>query len=153
MRQGLRRAGNRGNTGATHSEKDRLMFLRNHFQNAYVTHNLDKAMKLIDDRFGKIDWIVFDPTMTLLTPDGPKQSTVRAAHRAFRHCAGCRTIPLTPRSDVWPWTFLLVSGPHHCGPWPQSRRAAERFMRGDGRKRLGRAGKSAFIVDAMSALP
>ena len=56
-----------------------MLFLRNHFQNAYVTHNLDKAMDLIDHRFGKIDWIVFDPTMTLLTPQGPKESTVRAA--------------------------------------------------------------------------
>ena len=55
------------------------MFMKNHFQNAYITHNMDKAMKLIDDRFGKIDWIVFDPTMTLLTPHGEKQSTVRAA--------------------------------------------------------------------------
>ena len=55
------------------------MFFRNHFQNAYVTHNLDKAMKLIDDRFGKIDWIVFDPDMILETPEGPKASSVRAA--------------------------------------------------------------------------
>ncbi len=55
------------------------MFLRNHFQNAYVTHNLDKAMKLVDDRFGRIDWIVFDPEMILQTPSGPKESSVRAA--------------------------------------------------------------------------
>lgn len=55
------------------------MFLRNHFQNAYVTHDLERAMALIDDRFGRTDWIVFDPTMILRTPDGPKESTVRAA--------------------------------------------------------------------------
>lgn len=55
------------------------MFLRNHFQNAYVTHDLETAMVLIDDRFGQTDWIVFDPTMTLQTPAGPKESTVRAA--------------------------------------------------------------------------
>jgi hypothetical protein len=55
------------------------MFMKNHFQNAYVTHDMDKAMAMIDDRFGKIDWIVFDPTMILETPSGPKESTVRAA--------------------------------------------------------------------------
>lgn len=55
------------------------MFLRNHFQNAYVTHDLDRAMALIDARFGKIDWIVFEPDMVLQTPAGPKPSSVRAA--------------------------------------------------------------------------
>jgi hypothetical protein len=55
------------------------MFMKNHFQNAYVTHDLERAMALIDRRFGRIDWIVFDPTMMLLTPQGPKESTVRAA--------------------------------------------------------------------------
>jgi hypothetical protein len=79
MPRGLRPAGIGGTTDRTLREKDRRMYLRNHFQNAYVTHNLDKAMAMIDDRFGKIDWIVFDPTMTLQTPQGPKESTVRAA--------------------------------------------------------------------------
>lgn len=56
-----------------------MQFLRGHYQNAYVTHNLDAAMALIDARFGKIDWIVFDPEMQLKTPHGIKASTVRAA--------------------------------------------------------------------------
>ncbi len=55
------------------------MFLKNHFQNAYVTHDLYKAMALIDDRFGKTEWIVFEPDMVLETPDGPKESSVKAA--------------------------------------------------------------------------
>lgn len=55
------------------------MFLKNHFQNAYVTHDLHKAMQLIDDRFGKTDWIVFEPDMVLETPQGPKESSVKAA--------------------------------------------------------------------------
>ena len=54
------------------------MFMKNHFQNAYVTHNMDAAMKMIDDRFGKTDWIVFDPTITLETASGPRESTIRA---------------------------------------------------------------------------
>lgn len=56
-----------------------MQFLRGHYQNAYVIHDLGAAMALIDHRFGKIDWIVFDPEMLLKTPEGVKQSTVRAA--------------------------------------------------------------------------
>lgn len=55
------------------------MFMRGHYQNAYVTHDLDKAMKLVSDRYGKIDWIVFEPDMMLRTPQGEKRSSVRAA--------------------------------------------------------------------------
>jgi hypothetical protein len=55
------------------------MFLKNHFQNAYITHDLAKAMQLIDDRFGKTDWIVFEPDMVLETPSGPRESSVKAA--------------------------------------------------------------------------
>lgn len=55
------------------------MFFKGHFQNAYVTHDLDRAMAMIDERFGKIDWIVFEPDMILKTPDGDKASSVRAA--------------------------------------------------------------------------
>ena len=55
------------------------MYFKGHFQNAYVTHNLDKALAGIDQRFGKIDWIVFEPDMVLKTPTGDKESSVRAA--------------------------------------------------------------------------
>lgn len=55
------------------------MFMRGHYQNAYVTHDLDRAMKLVTGRFGKIDWIVFEPDMILRTPQGEKPSSVRAA--------------------------------------------------------------------------
>ena len=55
------------------------MYFKGHFQNAYVTHNLDKALAGIDQRFGKIDWIVFEPDMVLKTPSGDKDSSVRAA--------------------------------------------------------------------------
>ena len=55
------------------------MYFKGHFQNAYVTHNLDKALEGIDQRFGKIDWIVFEPDMILKTPMGDKESSVRAA--------------------------------------------------------------------------
>ena len=55
------------------------MYFKGHFQNAYVTHDLGKALAGIDRRFGKIDWIVFEPDMILKTPTGDKESSVRAA--------------------------------------------------------------------------
>jgi Glyoxalase/Bleomycin resistance protein/Dioxygenase superfamily len=55
------------------------MHFKGHFQNAYVTHDLDDALCGIDKRFGKIDWIVFEPDMELITPGGIKQSAVKAA--------------------------------------------------------------------------
>lgn len=54
-------------------------FFREHFQNAYVTHDMDRAMAEIDNRFGKTDWITFEPDMILKTPQGDKPSSVRAA--------------------------------------------------------------------------
>lgn len=53
------------------------MYLEGHYQNAYVTHNLDAAMKLLDDRYGKQAWIRFDPDMIIRTPAGPKEASVR----------------------------------------------------------------------------
>lgn len=55
------------------------MFLRGHYQNAYVTHDLDAAMELLTDRYGLKDYIVFEPDMILKTPQGEKASSVRAA--------------------------------------------------------------------------
>ena len=55
------------------------MHLKGHYQNAYVTHDLDRAMKLIDDRYGKLDWIRFEPDMVLKTPHGDKPMVNRVA--------------------------------------------------------------------------
>ena len=55
------------------------MFLKGHYQNAYVTHDLDKAMALLTEQYGVGDYIVFEPDMILKTPRGEKASSVRAA--------------------------------------------------------------------------
>lgn len=55
------------------------MYLKGHYQNAYVTHDLDAGMAIIDERFGKIDWLVFEPDMVLKTAAGDRQSSLRAA--------------------------------------------------------------------------
>ena len=55
------------------------MYLKGHYQNAYVTHDLDRAIAGIEGRYGKTEWIVFEPDMVLQTPDGPKAASLRAA--------------------------------------------------------------------------
>ena len=55
------------------------MFLQGHYQNAYVTHDLDKAKALLTERYGLTDYVTFEPDMILKTPDGDKPSAVRAA--------------------------------------------------------------------------
>ncbi|MCX7864870.1 MAG: VOC family protein [Novosphingobium sp.] len=54
-------------------------FFRAHFQNAYITHDMDKCCAEINRRFGKVDWIVFEPDMILHAADGDRQSSVRVA--------------------------------------------------------------------------
>jgi glyoxalase/bleomycin resistance protein/dioxygenase superfamily protein len=55
------------------------MFIRGHMQNAYVTHNLDKAMEIVADKFGIEKFDRFDPDMVVNTPDGPQPMVNRVA--------------------------------------------------------------------------
>jgi len=55
------------------------VFLQGHYQNAYVTHDLDRAMALLQHEYGVGNYIVFEPDMILRTPSGEKPSKVRAA--------------------------------------------------------------------------
>lgn len=55
------------------------MFLQNHFQNAYVTHDLDKAVQNVKSRYGVLEWNIVEPDMILKTPTGDKPAKVRAA--------------------------------------------------------------------------
>ena len=48
------------------------MFLTGHMQNAYVTHDLDKAMEIVGNRFGVEKFDRFDPDMVVNTPHGPQ---------------------------------------------------------------------------------
>ena len=52
------------------------MFLTRHMQNAYVTHDLDKAMEIIGNRFDVQHFDRFDPDMTVMTPDGPRPMVI-----------------------------------------------------------------------------
>ena len=55
------------------------MFLRGHMQNAYVTHDLDKAMEIVADRFEVEKFDRFYPDMVVNTPLGEKPMVTRVA--------------------------------------------------------------------------
>jgi hypothetical protein len=55
------------------------MFLRGHMQNAYVTHDLDRAMELVGNRFGVEKFDRFNPDMVVRTPEGEKPMVSRVA--------------------------------------------------------------------------
>jgi Glyoxalase/Bleomycin resistance protein/Dioxygenase superfamily len=55
------------------------MFLRGHFQNAYVTHHLDKAMEIVAARYGVEKFDRFDPDMVVKTPKGHQPLVCRVA--------------------------------------------------------------------------
>lgn len=43
------------------------MYLNGFFQNAYVTHNLERAVALVRERHGIKDWVFFEPVMEVFT--------------------------------------------------------------------------------------
>lgn len=55
------------------------MFLTGHMQNAYVTHDLDKAMEIVGNQYGIEKFDRFDPDMTILTPKGIQPMANRVA--------------------------------------------------------------------------
>lgn len=55
------------------------MLLRGHFQNAYVTHDLDRAMELLANRFRIERFDRFDPEMVVMTAAGEQPLSVRVA--------------------------------------------------------------------------
>jgi hypothetical protein len=55
------------------------MVLTGHMQNAYVTHDLDKAMEIVGNKFGVEKFDRFDPDMVVRTPDGDKPMVNRVA--------------------------------------------------------------------------
>ena len=55
------------------------MLLTDCFQNAYVTRNLEKTVALMKSRFGFGDFILVDPDIDVMTPDGVRHSRCRAA--------------------------------------------------------------------------
>ncbi|VWX48246.1 VOC family protein [Novosphingobium sp. 9U] len=54
------------------------MYLAGHYQNAYVTHDIDRAIEDLGERFGLRDFTVLKPEMVFHTPDGDKPASVRA---------------------------------------------------------------------------
>lgn len=55
------------------------MSLRRHYQNAYVTHDLDRAVARIARQHGVSGFQAFDAEMILRTPGGEKPARMRVA--------------------------------------------------------------------------
>ena len=56
------------------------MRLTGHYQNAYITHDLDKGMELFKSRFELGEFLVFDPAeLTVQTPRGESPYSARIA--------------------------------------------------------------------------
>ncbi len=55
------------------------MFIKGHMQNAYVTHDIDKAVEIVSDRYGIAEWQRIDPDMVVKTLDGDKPLACRVA--------------------------------------------------------------------------
>ncbi|VWX48267.1 VOC family protein [Novosphingobium sp. 9U] len=55
------------------------MFIRGHMQNAYVTHDLDKAVEMMGNQFDMQNWDRIDPDMVVNTLEGPKPLQCRVA--------------------------------------------------------------------------
>jgi len=55
------------------------MFLKGHYQNAYITHDLARAMDMITQSYGVADYITFEPEMALRTAEGERMQRVKVA--------------------------------------------------------------------------
>ena len=53
------------------------MFLRGHMQNAYVTHDLDKAMEIVGNTYKIEKFDIFEPEMVVKTTAGEKPLATR----------------------------------------------------------------------------
>ena len=98
------------------------MFLQGHYQNAYLTHDLDAAMALVNQRYGTRDWIVFEPDMVLKTPDGDRESSVRAALA----WAGGLQLELIQPTRGWHAHYLPMMAADKADPVPRFHHIAVR---------------------------
>ncbi len=55
------------------------MFIKGHMQNAYVTHDIDKAVEMVGNRYDLTEWQRIEPDMVVKTVEGDKPLVVRVA--------------------------------------------------------------------------
>ena len=55
------------------------MYFLNHYQNAYVTHDIDKAIALMEQRFGVSGLAPIEVELDLITPRGPDKLAMKLA--------------------------------------------------------------------------
>jgi hypothetical protein len=55
------------------------MFIKGHMQNAYVTHDIDKAVEMVGNQYDLTEWQRIEPDMVVKTQDGDRPLVVRVA--------------------------------------------------------------------------
>lgn len=55
------------------------MFLQGHYQNAYVTHDLDRAKDMLSQRYGVNDYVGFEMELPVRTPEAERTLRVKVA--------------------------------------------------------------------------
>lgn len=136
------------------------MGLRGHFQNAYVTHDLDRAIDLVAPQFGLGAFTRFELELPLRTPDGPKTALLRVATAWVDRLQVELVQPISGHVDSY---VLGLPGDaddprprfHHVGV----RRENEEEMRRDAARlglpivfESGGAGVSCMFIDARARL-
>ena len=56
-----------------------MVSLTGHYQNGYVTHDLDRALTLVTGRYGLTGWTRFEAEVPVKTADGEEAMSVRIA--------------------------------------------------------------------------
>lgn len=56
-----------------------MVSLAGHYQNGYVTHDLARALALVEDRYGLNDWMRFEAEVAVTTPTGAASMRLRLA--------------------------------------------------------------------------
>jgi hypothetical protein len=113
------------------------MFMRNHYQNAYITHDIETAMELVTQRWGVKDYIRFEPDMVLKTPTGDRQVSVRVA------LGWCDNVQIELIQPVKGWTdpYAIVLGEDKSDPTPRFHHiAVRRDDEAEMREEIGRLG-------------
>lgn len=80
------------------------MFLEQHYQNAYVTYDIDRALGTFQEQHGFVDFKRYDVTYELRTPAGRGTATVRLALGWIGHLQYELIQPVSGLIDVF--------GPH-----------------------------------------
>lgn len=98
------------------------MLLKGHYQNAYVTHDIEAAKQRLDATHGAVGWTQFEPDMVLKTVDGDREASVKAALGWY----GGLQIELIQPTRGWMAHYAPMLPPDPADPSPRFHHIAVR---------------------------